>query len=101
ADATQIIAGQKIDVDQRQIAAIPLEHSYALGVILLPLLVQGTSFVLRDTFVPRQILSDARALDVRRFPGVPFMFEYFVDHLPPAEWPLGLRHLVSAGAPLN
>ena len=101
ADGDQIIAGQRIEVDQRQMAAIPLEHSYALGVILLPLLVQGTSFVLRDTFVPRQMLSDVRALEVRRFPGVPFMFEYFVEHLPSHEWPAGLTHLVSAGAPLS
>jgi long-chain acyl-CoA synthetase len=34
------------------------------------------------------------------FPGVPFMFEYFIANPPERGWPAGLRRLVSAGARL-
>ena len=35
-----------------QIAIIPLSHSYGLGVVLMPLLLQGTAIVLRDVVRP-------------------------------------------------
>ena len=38
-----------------QIAVIPLSHSYGLGVLLMPLLLQATAIVVRDSFVPPQL----------------------------------------------
>ena len=35
-----------------QMATIPVSHAYGLGNLVLPLLLQGTRFVLRDSFVP-------------------------------------------------
>src|SRR5205807_7895604 len=67
---------------------------------LMPLLLQGTAFVLRDTFVPHQLPADARRFGARLFPGVPFMFQYFVTNPPADGWPRGLQRLMSAGAPL-
>ena len=67
----------------------------------MPLLLQGTAFVLRESFVPHQLPSDARQFGARHFPGVPFMFQYFIAHPPAGGWPSCLTCLVSAGARLN
>ena len=98
ADATHIIDGMRIGRDDTQIAVIPLSHSYGLSVLVLPLLLQGTPIVLRESFVPGQVLADARACRARVFPGVPFMFQHFVAHPPATGWPSGLNKLLSAGA---
>ena len=83
--------------DDTQIAAIPLSHSYGLGILMMPLLMQGTALVLRDSFVPHQLPADARRFGARVFPGVPFMFEYFLANPPAGGWPPGLQRLISAG----
>jgi long-chain acyl-CoA synthetase len=84
-----------------QIAAIPLSHSYGISSLIMPLLLQGTPLVLRDSFVPHQLPSDARTFGAQHFPGVPFMFQYFIAHPPAGGWPSCLTHLVSAGARLD
>jgi hypothetical protein len=72
----------------------------ALGNIVAPLLLQGTAVVLRDAFVPTQILDDAVRVGARLFAGVPFMFDRLValvrDGWP---WPATLQTMISAGAP--
>jgi long-chain acyl-CoA synthetase len=100
ADTQHIVAAMGIGPDDTQIAAIPLSHAYGFSVVLLPMLLQGTPLVLRESFVPHQLPSDARSHDVRVFAGVPFMFEYFLAHPPAEGWPSSLRTLISAGAPL-
>lgn len=100
-DGTQIIGAMGIRPSDTQIAAIPLSHSYGLGVLLIPLLLQGTAIVLRDSFIPPQLPDDARRFGARRFPGVPFMFQYFVANPPTNGWPACLKRLISAGAPLT
>ena len=90
-----------ITPDDVQIAAIPLSHSYAIGNLVMPLLLEGTAFVLRESFVPRHLPSDARDYGARVFPGVPFMFQYFNDHPPAGGWPPSLQCLISAGASLD
>jgi long-chain acyl-CoA synthetase len=84
-----------------QIAAVPLSHSYGLGNLVLPLLIQGTAIVLRESFIPQQLPDDARRYGTRVFPGVPFMFEHFIAHPPADGWPACLEQLISAGAPLT
>src|SRR6185295_16689282 len=100
-DGTQIAAAMGIQPSDTQIAFIPLSHSYGLGVLLMPLLIQGTAIVVRDSFVPPQLPADAQHFDARVFPGVPFMFQYFVTNPPPGGWPPRLQWLISAGAPLT
>ena len=80
---------------------IPLSHSYGLGSLVMPLLLQGTAIVLRGSFVPHQLPSDARRFGDPAFPGVPFMFQYFIAHPPADGWPSCLTRLVSAGARLD
>jgi acyl-CoA synthetase (AMP-forming)/AMP-acid ligase II len=99
-DGTHIAAAMDILPSDTQLAVIPLSHSYGLGVLLMPLLLQGTAIVLRDSFVPPQLPADAEQFGARVLPGVPFMFQYFVTNPPPGGWPPVLQWLISAGAPL-
>jgi acyl-CoA synthetase (AMP-forming)/AMP-acid ligase II len=101
ADGTHMAAAMRILPGETQIAAIPLSHSYGLSSLMMPLLLQGTAFVMRGSFVPHQLPSDARKCGARHFPGVPFMFQYFITHPPAGGWPSCLTQLVSAGARLD
>lgn len=104
ADGRQIMATMGIGPADTQLAVIPLSHSYGMGVLVMPLLLQGTPIVLRGSFVPHQLFADALEGGARRFPGVPFMFEYLLGPHGAgndAAWPAGLSRLVSAGAPLT
>jgi long-chain acyl-CoA synthetase len=84
-----------------QIAAIPLSHAYGFSNLVMPLLLQGTAVALRESFVPQQLLIDARKCQARVFPGVPYMFNYFVANPPVDGWPSCLEQVTSAGARLD
>jgi long-chain acyl-CoA synthetase len=102
ADGRALIEAMGISPHLWQLGAIPISHSYALGNIVAPLLLQGTPVVLRDAFVPTQILDDAVRVEARTFAGVPFMFERLADMLRDGcPWPPSLDTLISAGAPLD
>lgn len=101
ADHASIAAAMDIRPDDCQIAAIPLSHAYAIGNLVLPLLLQGTAFVLREGFVPQQVRADATAYSARVFPGVPFMFAHFAANRDVMPWPAPLERAISAGAPLD
>ena len=102
ADGRALSEAMGIRPDDWQVGAIPVSHSYALGNIVGPLLLQGTAVVLRDAFVPTQVMDDAVRTGARLFPGVPFMFDRLVamvrDGWP---WPPTLETMISAGAPLD
>ena len=100
-DGRTLAAAMDIRPDDVQIAAIPLSHSYGIGNLVMPLLLQGTAICLRDAFVPQRIPDDARQFDARHLPGAPFMFDHLATHPPPSGWPPSLTRLVSAGAPLE
>ena len=100
-DGRTLAAAMDIRPDDVQIAAIPLSHSYGIGNLVMPLLLQGTAICLREAFVPQRVPEDARRYDARHFPGAPFMFDHMATHPPPHGWPPSLTHLVSAGAPLE
>ena len=100
-DASHITTAMEIRPDDCQIAVIPLSHAYGLGNLVLPLLLQGTAIVLREAFVPQQVLADGAAYHARVFAGVPFMFAHFAAHTGRAAWPRSLHSLISAGAPLD
>jgi long-chain acyl-CoA synthetase len=101
ADGRTLASAMDIRPDDVQIAAIPLSHSYGLGNLVMPLLLQGTAICLRDTFVPQRISDDARQCKARHLPGAPFMFDHLAAHPPQNGWPPSLTRLVSAGAPLE
>ena len=100
-DGETLADAMDIRPDDIQIAAIPLSHSYGIGNLVMPLLLQGTAISLRDTFVPQRVPDDARRVHARHLPGAPYMFDHMVAHPPPDGWPSSLTRLVSAGAPLD
>jgi long-chain acyl-CoA synthetase len=100
-DAAHIMSAMDIRASDCQMGAISLSHAYGIGNLILPLLLQGTAMVLRESFVPHQFAADARAYGARVFPGVPFMFDHFTAHLSPGAWPAPLERLISAGARLE
>jgi long-chain acyl-CoA synthetase len=100
-DSRQIVAGMGIGPNDTQVAVIPLSHAYGVSVILVPLILQGTPIVLRESFVPHRLADDARTYGATTFPGVPFMFEHFLTNPPDGGWPDSLSRLISAGARLQ
>ena len=101
ADSSRIAAALDTRPSDVQMATIPVSHAYGLGNLIVPLLLQGTRLVLRHSFVPQQLLSDAASYQARMFQGVPFMFHYFLLTPSTVEWPPSLTSLSSAGAPLQ
>ncbi len=101
ADGVHILQAMEIRPRDVHVVAIPLSHSYGLGTILLPLFLQGTRIVLRETFVPQQVTGDADAYNARVFCGVPFMFDHFLAHPGDGRWPATLTRLMAAGARLD
>jgi len=80
ADGRQIISTMKIRPRDTNLGVIPLGHSYGLGNLVLPLILQGTA--------------------VTVFPGVPALFRVLAS-LPVGEGTLApLRTAISAGAVL-
>lgn len=101
ADGERIIEAMGIAASDTQLAVIPLSHSYGFGNLVMPLLLQGTAIVLRDSFVPAQVLGDAHTFPSRVFAGVPYMFNYLAANTPADGWPASLQLLISAGARLD
>jgi long-chain acyl-CoA synthetase len=100
-DSEALMGTMQVGRDDTQIAAIPLSHAYGIGSLLVPLLIYGTPIVMRDSFVPHRLPEDARRYGARTFPGVPYMFDHFVQNPPRDGWPSTLRNLMSAGALLE
>jgi long-chain acyl-CoA synthetase len=100
ADTAHIVSAMGITAADRQLAAIPLSHAYGFGNLVMPLLLQGTSLVLRESFVPLQLFADAHRYRARVFHGVPFMYQHYLAHPPDGGWPPTLTLLVSAGTRL-
>jgi acyl-CoA synthetase (AMP-forming)/AMP-acid ligase II len=98
ADGMAIMESMSIRPSDVQLAAIPLSHAYGLGNLTLPLILQGTAIVVRDGFVPHQVPQDGARYGITMFPGVPFMFDHLLEHLPADGWPPSLVRLITAGA---
>jgi acyl-CoA synthetase (AMP-forming)/AMP-acid ligase II len=100
ADGEQIIHTMGIRPADRNLAIIPLGHSYGLGNLVMPLLLQGTAVVCAPTFVPRQILQWINQYEITVLPTVPAILRALAQ-LKGASKPPTLRLVISAGAPLS
>ena len=98
ADGEQLMEAMDIRRDDVNLGAIPLGHSYGLGNLVMPLLMQGTSLVLRDAFAPDHFLDDVSRWGVTVVPGVPYMYDHLLRRLDGAALPGSLRLLLTAGA---
>ena len=99
-DGRHIIEAMGIRASDINLSCIPLSHSYALGNVVMPLILQGTPAAVRHTFNPAQFAADAAASGATVFPGVPFMFDRLkalgMDRLPRP-----MRLLITAGARID
>jgi acyl-CoA synthetase (AMP-forming)/AMP-acid ligase II len=100
ADGRHIISSMKIRPRDINLGVIPLGHSYGLGNLVMPLLLQGTAVVCAGEYVPRQLVDWIARYRVTVFPGVPALFRVLAA-LPAGEGTLApLRTAISAGAAL-
>jgi acyl-CoA synthetase (AMP-forming)/AMP-acid ligase II len=100
ADGEHIIHTMGIRPTDRNLAIIPLGHSYGLGNLVMPLLLQGTAVVCAQTFIPRQILQLIEKYEITVLPTVPAILRA-LNQLKGATLPPCLRLVISAGAPLS
>jgi long-chain acyl-CoA synthetase len=100
ADGRHILSTMKIRPRDINLGVIPLGHSYGLGNLVMPLILQGTAVVCAGEYVPRQVVDWIARHRVTVFPGVPALFRVLAA-LPAGEGTLApLRTAISAGAAL-
>jgi acyl-CoA synthetase (AMP-forming)/AMP-acid ligase II len=100
ADGRQVIATMAIRPRDRNLAAIPLGHSYGLGNLVLPLILQGTAIVTAESYLPRQLAEWIARHRVTVLPLVPALFRVLAA-LPPGPDLAPVRTAISAGAVLS
>jgi long-chain acyl-CoA synthetase len=100
-DGRHVVEAMGIGPDDVNLACIPLAHSYGLGNLVMPLVVQGTAMALRESFTPTRLFDDAIETGASVFPGVPFMFDHLCTSPMVGALPPSLRLAISAGARLE
>lgn len=99
ADSRNIVRTMRVRPTDRNLALIPLGHSYGLGNLVAPLLVQGTPVICAKDFVPRQIPAWIAKHRVTVWPTVPTIVRLLAE-LPGSGRLAPLRLVISAGARL-
>jgi acyl-CoA synthetase (AMP-forming)/AMP-acid ligase II len=101
ADGRQVIASMGIRPGDVNVAVIPMSHSYGLGNLILPLVLQGTRLLIVEDPLPEPLRQAVSCADSLVFPGVPALFD-MLSLLPASDAGFaGLRLCISAGAPLR
>jgi acyl-CoA synthetase (AMP-forming)/AMP-acid ligase II len=98
-DGRNICATMGIRPDDINLAQIPLGHSYGLGNLVMPLILQATPIVCAQSIAPREILELIRQHNVTVLPTVPAVLRALAAL--PATKPASLRLVISAGAALS
>ncbi|MBN2069480.1 MAG: acyl--CoA ligase [Opitutales bacterium] len=101
ADGQQICRTMGIIPSDINYALIPIGHSYGLGNLLMPLLIQGTSLVCASAVLPHVIAGDILRSRATVFPSVPVVFKALIQAAVEPASLSSLRLLISAGAPLK
>jgi acyl-CoA synthetase (AMP-forming)/AMP-acid ligase II len=100
ADGRNVTKAMSIRAGDRNLSVIPLGHSYGLGNLVMPLILQGTALVTAAEYLPRQLVDWIARYRVTVFPGVPALFRVLAA-LPPGSDLARLRTAISAGAMLT
>ena len=83
------------------LGVIPFGHSYGLGNLVMPLILQGTAIIAARDYVPRQLIEWAGRYRATVFPAVPALLRVLAS-LPAGQGNLdSLRTVISAGAMLT
>ena len=100
ADGRNIIRGMGIRGGDRQLGLIPFGHSYGIGNLVMPLLMQGTPVWTAKEWTISQIPDWISLHRLNVFPSVPSVLEMISRH-PCNHIARSLRLVISAGAPLS
>jgi len=101
ADGRQVCRSMGIRPGDRNLALIPLGHSYGLGNLVLPLYLQGTPVVCASSPLPHALAADIARWRPSVFPAVPALLRSLAASTLPANGLGSLRLVISAGAPLD
>ena len=100
ADGRQLCAAMRIQASDLNLGLIPWGHSYGLGNLIMPLLLQGTAIVFGTAPLPHAIATTIQRWKPTVFPAVPALLRALADSSVSAEQLSSLRTVISAGAPL-
>lgn len=100
ADGRHICAAMDIRPDDLNLGLIPWGHSYGIGNLVTPLLLQGTPIVCGIVPLPHAIAAATARWRPTVFPAVPALLRALVDSAISADELASLRTVISAGAPL-
>lgn len=101
ADGRQIIASMEIRPEDRNLGAIPLGHSYGLGNLVLPLILQGTVIIQSREILPDGIARQVEWFGATVLPSVPAVLRVLAATSNDPGRMRTLRKVISAGAPLR
>jgi long-chain acyl-CoA synthetase len=99
ADGRQIIAGMDLKADDRNYAMIPFGHSYGLGNLVFPLILEGICIVGGQGYFPQEMLEDFERYQVTVFPAVPPLVRALAQNVAPPR--MALKKVISAGGRLE
>jgi len=100
ADGRQVCASMGIHPNDLNLGIIPFGHSYGLGNLIVPLLVQGTPIITAASPLPNALAADCARWKPTVFPAVPMLLRALAQaDIDPAAL-ASLRLVISAGAPL-
>ena len=100
ADARQVCATMGITPADVNLGCIPFGHSYGLGNLVLPLILQGTAVVSGVPVLPQALAAGIARWRPTVFPAVPALLRALAGADVAPEHLSSLRTVISAGAPL-
>jgi acyl-CoA synthetase (AMP-forming)/AMP-acid ligase II len=100
ADGRQICATMGITAKDVNLAVIPCGHSYGLGNLVMPLLLQGTAMVVAESPLPQAVAAACARGRATVFPAVPAVLRALARAEVERETLGTLRRVISAGAAL-
>ncbi len=99
ADGRQVCTGMNIDPRDLNFGAIPFGHSYGLGNLVLPLLIQGTPVAFSTETLPGALAEGIQRTGATVWPTVPAVLRGFSESSVVKDEQLtSLRLIISAGA---
>jgi long-chain acyl-CoA synthetase len=102
ADGQHVCEGMGITSEDLNFASFPIGHSYGLGNLLMPLLMQGTAIAVGSPHpFPHPLANEIATLKPTIWPSIPVVLHAMVRAEVDAEKFRSLRTIISAGAPLN
>src|SRR6266852_3677766 len=100
ADCRNICRTMDIHDDDRNLGAIPFSHSYGFSNLVTPLILQGTSIVISNDYLPQSIVELSNRYSCTIVPAIPMVFEHLAAIRPGDGEFATVRTFLSAGAPL-